>query len=138
MSGSIEELLTSRRALIQQLTDHENKRAEQLSNAVRAANASTGGVVIVKPISSPDRSHIKATFTRAISGQNTLIMSVVESDGFATRGFVEAARNGEAELEARYSIQGTQARKLIEAGESLLRELEEQTVGQPVEVRLDI
>lgn len=138
MNGSIEGLLTSRKALIQELTDHENKRAEQLSNAVRAANTSTGGVVIVKPISSPDRAHIKATLTGAISGQRTQIMSSVESDGFSTREFVEAVRKGEAELEARYSIRGAQARNLIEAGESLLRELEEQTVGQAVEVRLDV
>ncbi|GAB3168163.1 AAA family ATPase [Myceligenerans halotolerans] len=135
---NISELLASRKTLIQELTDHENKRSEELSKAVRAANDSTGGVVIVKPIASPDRAHIKEVITAALSGQRTQIMNAVDSDGFSTRQFVEAVRKGESELGTRYSIRGAQARNLIGAGEPLLRELEEQSVGQAVEVRLDV
>ena len=138
IDGNIGGLVTRRRTLIQELTDHENKRAEDLNNAVRAANAATGGVVMVKPIASPDRAVIKAIITGATSGQRTLIMSAVDSDGFSTREFAEAVRKGESELETRYSIRGAQARALVQAGEPLLRELEEQSVGQAVEVSLDI
>lgn len=138
LDGTIGDLVASRKTLIQELTNHENGRAEDLNNAVRAANVATGGVVIVKPIASPDRAHIKAIITAATNGQRTSIMSAVDDEGFSTREFVEAVRKGPAELAARYSIRGAQARSLIEAGEPLLRELEEQTVGQAVEVRLDV
>jgi ABC-type Mn2+/Zn2+ transport system ATPase subunit len=51
---------------------------------------------------------------------------------------VEAARAGESELSAQFSISGAQARSLLEAGEPLFRQLEEQSVGQAVEVQLDV
>lgn len=47
---------------------------------------------------------------------------------------MEAARAGESELSAQFSITGAQARSLVEAGEPLFRQLEEQSVGQAVEV----
>ena len=138
ISGNIRALLTARKTLLQELTNHENKRAAELNNAIRTANAATGGVVIVKPIASPDRQHIKTSVERLVSGQRTQIMAAIEGDSFSTRAFVEAVRKGESEVTAQYSIRGTQARYLVEAGEPLLRELEEMAVGRAVEVQLDV
>ena len=136
--ANIRELLLSRKVLIQELISHESKRAEELNNAIRAANSSTGGVVVVRPAASSERLHIKAIVERAISGQRAQITAAVDSDGFSTREFAEAVRKGAGELEARYSIRGAQARSLVDAGERFLRELEELTVNQAVEVLLDV
>ena len=135
---NISDLLTARRALLQELIEHENKRAETLNVAIRTANAATGGVVIVKPIASPDRQHIKALIEQSVSGQRTQIMAAIEDDRFSTRAFVDAVRKGEEELVTPFGIRGAQARGLVEAGELLLRQLEEQSVGQAVEVQLDV
>jgi hypothetical protein len=138
IDGNIKDLLAARKTLIQELTEHENKRAGELNSAIRTANRATRGVVVVKPTASQDRQHIKAIIERSLSGQRTQIMAAIDSDGFSTRAFVETVRSGEAELTEQYSIRGAQARTLVDAGEPLLRELEEQAVGQAVEVLLDV
>ncbi|MGX9347777.1 TrlF family AAA-like ATPase [Microbacterium sp. KNMS] len=138
IAKTIESLTSERKGLLQALADHENARAKALTEAVRAANAATGGVVIVKPIAAKDRGHIKALIEQSIAGQRTRIMAAIDQDGFSTRALVEAARKGEAELSARFSISGAQGRALLAAGEPLLRQLEELSVGQAVEVQLDV
>lgn len=138
MDANLMELLSSRLTLLQELTEHENKRAEDLNVAIKTANSATGGVVIVKPIAGQDRQHIKVLVERAVSGQRSQIMAAIDEDNFSTRAFVEAARKGESELTAKYSIRGAQARGLVEAGESLFRQLEELSVGNAVEVLLDV
>ena len=138
IDANITELVASRKTLLQELTEHENKRAEGLNDAIRAANAATGGVVIVKPIAAHDRRHIKTLLDTMISGQRTQIMAAIDGDGFSTRAFVEAARKGEVELVDKFSVRGAQARGVVDAGEALFRQLEELTVGNAVEVQLDI
>ena len=135
---NIKELVAARKTLLQELTEHENKRVQALHDAIRTANAATGGVVIVKPIAARDRRHIKTLIESAISGQRTQTMAAIDSDGFSTRAFVEAARKGQAELADKFSVRGAQARGLVDAGESLLRQFEELSVGNAVEVQLDI
>ncbi|MGI6796941.1 TrlF family AAA-like ATPase [Gordonia sihwensis] len=135
---NIKELVAARKTLLQELTQHENKRVEALHDAIRTANAATGGVVIVKPIAARDRRHIKTLIESAISGQRTQIMAAIDSDGFSTRAFVEAARKGQAELANKFSVRGAQARGVVDAGEALLRQFEELSVGNAVEVQLDI
>jgi DNA repair ATPase RecN len=138
IDANIKELVSSRKTLLQELAEHEIKRAEALHDAIRTANAATGGVVIVKPIAAQDRRHIKSLIEDAISGQRTQIMAAVEAEDFSTRTFVEAARKGEAELTAKFSIRGAQARGVVDAGEALFRQIEELSVGNAVEVQLDI
>ncbi|WP_243228139.1 TrlF family AAA-like ATPase [Microbacterium sp. CIAB417] len=138
IAKTIKDLISERKTLLQTLADHENARAKALTEAVRAANTATGGVVIVKPIAAKARSHIKTLIEQSISGQRTRIMAAIDLDGFSTRAFVDAARKGEAELNAQFSVSGAQARALLEAGEPLLRQLEELSVGQAVEVQLDV
>lgn len=138
IDANIAELVSSRKKLLQELTEHENKRAEALHDAIRTANAATGGVVIVRPIAGQDRRHIKSLIEGTVSGQRTQIMAAIDADGFSPRAFVEAARQGEAELTTKFSIRGAQARGVVDAGETLFRQLEELSVGNAVEVQLDI
>ncbi|WP_417562904.1 TrlF family AAA-like ATPase [Microbacterium sp.] len=138
IATSLQGLLTERTTLLQTLTSHENDRARELTEAVRAANSATGGVVIVKPVPASDRKHIKSVIERSISGQRNRIMAAIDQETFSTRAFVEASRKGEGELSAQYSVSGAQARSLLDAGEPLFRQLEELSVGQAVEVQLDV
>ena len=138
IATSLRALQTERDTLLQALAGHENDRARELTEAIRAANAATGGVVIVKPVPASDRKHIKSLIEQSISGHRNRIMAAIDQDNFSTRAFVEAARAGEPELSAQFSITGAQARSLVEAGEPLFRHLEEQSVGQAVEVQLDV
>lgn len=135
---SLRKLQTDRDTLLQELASHEKDRAQKLTEAIRAANNATGGVVVVKPVPSSDRSHIKSLIEQSISGHRKRIMEAVDQENFSTTAFVEAARAGESELSAQFSITGAQARNLLEAGEPLFRQLEEQTVGKAAEVRLNV
>ncbi|NKE10700.1 hypothetical protein GTW58_12340 [Kocuria subflava] len=138
IARSLQGLLTERATLLQQLASHESDRARELTEAIRAANAATGGVVIVKPVPASDRKDIKSVIEQSISGRRNRIMAAIDQESFSTRAFVEAARTGEPELSEQFSISGAQARSLLEAGEPLLRQLEELSVGQAVEVQLDV
>ena len=138
IDANIKGLVAARKTLLRELTEHENKRAEALHDAIRTANAATGGVVIVKPIAAQDRHHIKALVEESLSGQRTQIMAAIDSDGFSTRAFVEAARKGESELTTKFSIRGAQARSVVDAGEPFFRRVEELAVGNAVEVQLDV
>lgn len=131
-------LQTERTELLGQLTIIETGRSEELNKAIRQANAATSGVVIVRPIAAPDRKHIKAVIERHVKGARTQIMSAVDAEDFSPRMFVAAIRTDAEALENQFGIRGAQAVGLIGAGEELLRELEELSVGQAVDVRLDI
>ncbi len=135
---NIGELLSERKELLQELAEHENKQLEELHDAIRTANAATGGVVVVRPIAAQDRRQIKELIERSIRGQRTQIMAAIDSDGFSTRSLVDAARKGEEELAVTFGIRGAQAKGLVDAGESLFRQLEEMSVGNGVEVQLDV
>lgn len=131
-------LLTERKELLGKLATNETKRSEELNDAIRAANAATKGVVVVRPIDALDRREIKAVVEKHVRGTRTQIVTAIDSPGFSPRTFVEAARGGLDALTSNFSIRGAQAAGLISAGEPLFRELEEMNVGQAVDVRLDI
>lgn len=135
--NTIRELNKERSALLGKLAEHERNQAEALHKAVRAANEATAGVVVVRPIVAPDRRHIMRVITSHTSGQRTQISSAIQADDFSPRAFVAAIRAGVDEL-SKLGIKGAQAASLINAGEELRRELEEQSVGLAVEVLLDI
>jgi hypothetical protein len=134
---TLKTLLSERDKLLGQLAEHERKQAEKLHDAVRAANAATDGVVVVRPIAAPDRSRIAQVITNHVSGARTQIVAAVAAADYSPRSFVAAVRGGPAELE-KLGIRGAQATNLVGAGEPLLRELEEMAVGHAVEVLLDI
>jgi hypothetical protein len=138
IAASIAALQRRRTELLGDLAAAESARSERLAGAVRSANEAAGGVVNVLPISSPDRSHIKSLVERFVSGQRTQIMTAIDQPRFSPRALAAAARAGAAELEKQFNIRGAQANNLIAAGEPLFRELEELSVGQAVDVRLDV
>lgn len=101
IATSRKELLTERTTLLQTLASHENRQAQELTEAIRAANTATGGVVIVKPVPASDRRHIKSVIETSISGRRNRIMAAIDQESFSTRAFVQAARSGESELSTR-------------------------------------
>jgi hypothetical protein len=136
-SESLKALQADRTKLIGDLARYEQVQSQVLTDAVRAANAATDGVVVVRPVSAPERQHILDAIGRHISGQRGQITATVTTEHFSPRSFAEAIRKGAGEL-AKHGITGAQANSLVAAGEPLARELEELSVGQAVEVLLDI
>jgi hypothetical protein len=134
---TLKELQKKRDELLGTLAEKEQMQLEALHEAVRAANDATGGVVVVRPIAAPDRQHIINVITSHTTGQRTQIVAAVNKDDFSPRALVAAARDGEGKL-AGLDIRGAQATSLVNAGEPLLRELEELSVGHAVEVLLDV
>jgi hypothetical protein len=130
-------LQKARDGLLGQLAEHERTQLEALHEAIRAANDATAGVVVVRPIAAPDRQDILDVISNHVSGQRTQIVAAVSKDDFSPRAFVAAVRAGAKEL-GKVGIRGAQATNLINAGEPLLRELEELVVGYAVEVLLDV
>ena len=134
---TIAELKRQRECLLVELQEHEKRLAEKLHEAVRSANDSTGGVVMVQPVPAPERSHIKSVLDSHVSGARNNITAAINKDDFSPRSFVAAVRSGLDEI-AKYGIKGAQANALLNAGEPLLREFEELSVGLAVDVKLDI
>ena len=124
--------------LLGQLAAIETTHSEELTAAVRQANAATNGVVVVRPIAAPDRKPIKSVVERHVKGVRTQIAAAIDAETFSPRTFVAAARSGQEELAKQFGVRGAQATNLIGAGEQLLRELEELSVGQAVDIRLDV
>lgn len=138
IAARIATVQTERTKLIGELAVIETRRSEELNKAVRQANGATNGVVVVRPIAAPDRKHIKSAVERQVKGAKTQIMAAIDAEEFSPRTFVAAVRSGAGELEKQFNVRGAQATSLIGAGENLLRELEELSVGQAVDVRLDV
>lgn len=137
LDHEIVQLKKSRAELLIKLGDQEKVQAERLHDAIRTANAATGGVVVVQPIPDPDRTDIKQLVQSSLSGAKNTILAAIDADTFSTRAFVEAARNGTDAL-AGFGIRGAQAAALLGAGEPLFRALEELTVKLAVDVKLDV
>lgn len=130
-------LLADRSSLLEQLAELDKVIASDLSEAITATNAITSKSVNVRPTPNPDRATIKAIIDRTFKTPRTQIMSAIQNENFSVTDFVSAVRSGSEELEE-YGIRGAQAANLINHGESLLRELEEQSVGVAVDIYLNI
>lgn len=138
IAANISALAGQRTELLGRLAAVETRRLEQLHDAIRKANSATKGAVVVRPVPSPDRAHIKRVIEAHVRGARTNIMAAIDRSDFSLRSFVAAARLGSAELDGIFGVRGAQAAALLAAGEKLLRELEELSVDQAVEVLLDI
>ncbi|WP_448062514.1 TrlF family AAA-like ATPase [Cellulomonas hominis] len=130
-------LLEKRDLLMAKLVENETAITQELHDAVRAVNAAASSAVVVRPVPNPDRTAIKAVITAHVRGQRGLILSAVDAPDFSVPAFVAAARDGAAAL-APYKLTGAQLKGLLDAGEPLLRELEEQSVGLAVDVLLNL
>jgi len=131
-------LQAARTTLLAKLSDSETTMNQQLNEAVRKANEATSGQVVVRPVPSPNRAAIMTVVDRYVSGNRTQIRDAVNTTDFSPRAFVAAARSGAKALEDQYGVRGAQATGLIDAGEPLLRELEEQTIPKAVEILLNV
>ncbi|WP_193509056.1 TrlF family AAA-like ATPase [Cryobacterium sp. BB736] len=131
-------LLGERAKLLRQLSDIDKKTATDLKEAIKASNEATTGAVIVKPIASPDRSHIKAVISNHFSIQRGQVFAAIDRQDFSVAAFVTAARSGGLEALSALGITGAQAKALVDCGEPLFKEMEEQSVGLAVEVQLNV
>ena len=132
-------LLVSRESLKAKLAENETTITQELHGAVRTANAAASSAVVVRPVPNPDRTAIKAVITAHVRGQRGLILSAVDADDFSVPAFVAAARSAAAALAlAPYRLTGAQLKGVLDAGEPLLRELEEHSVGLAVDVLLNL
>lgn len=135
--GKVAALVAERVKLLGELDAVEIAVKRRLADAVRRANRATKGAVLVKPVPSPDRSDMVALINRSVRGQRKQLIEVAAEDGFSPRAFVAAVRAGSIELDSQFAIRGAQAQAIMAAGEPFLRELEEISVGQAVDVSLD-
>ena len=131
----IKRLLDKRTGLLNRLRNCETAATEGLHDAIQSANEATGGVVVVKPTPTKDRSNVANVIKSHVSGQRTQIMAAVNSPDFTPVALAEAIRGGSEALE-KLGIKGSQLTHMLEAGDELVRELEELTVGLGVEVLL--
>lgn len=136
LGETLKTLQKTRDALLGELIKYERQQAEELHKAVRSANDATGGVVVVRPIAASDRTHITDVIGQHLSGTRAQVTGAVNGENFSPRAFVTAARAGTSELE-KLGIRGVQATNIMNAGEPLLRRLEEMSIGHAVEVLLD-
>ena len=134
---TIKDLLEARSGMLAELRGHETDATERLHEAIRSANESTDGVVVVRPVPAADRSNIINVIKEKVPGQRTKILAAVKDPAFSPQRLAQAIRDGDGEL-AELGITGSQASNLIQAGEELARELEELTVGLAVEVLLKL
>ncbi|UVJ57430.1 TrlF family AAA-like ATPase [Trueperella pyogenes] len=133
----IRELLEARSGMLDELRAHEMDATERLHEAIRSANNAAGGVVVVKPLPTKDRSHVVDLIKAKVSGQRTQIVAAIQEPTFSPQALAEAIRAGTEEL-AKLGIRGAQASNLLGVGEELARELEELTLSLGVEVLLMI
>jgi hypothetical protein len=130
-------LLVERTGLMQQLAANDTAIAKELNEAITRANGATTSAVVVKPVADPDRSNLKAVIDKHFTTPRTQIIAATQRADFSSRAFVDAARKGAKALEP-YGITGAQLKNLLELGEPLFRELEEQSVGRAVDVQLNV
>ncbi|WP_405058895.1 hypothetical protein OG474_40055 [Kribbella sp. NBC_01505] len=138
LSKQIESLAAERVQLLGELASTEAEQSKALNAAIRTANEATTGTVVVRPIPSPDRKMIMGVIDRHLRGIRTQVRDAVKADGFSPRAFATAAREGRARLTASYGIRGAQLDAVLSPGEALFRELEELSVGQAVDVLLNV
>lgn len=133
----LENLLSTREALLVELRGHETQRTERLHAAIGAANTATSGVVVARPTATTERSHVLDTIKPYISTQRTQISAAINADSFSPRTLAAAIRGGTEALNA-LGIRGAQAAALAAAGERLARELDELRIELAVEVLLQV
>lgn len=130
-------LVTERETLIEQLAAVDAAIDQELIEAIRATNSAMTGMVVIKPVPSPDRRQIKAVIDRHFSTHRSQIMAAIDEEAFSVCDFIQAIRSGTPALSV-FGVTGAQASNLIGHGEALLRELEDHSVGRAVDVHLNV
>lgn len=135
--AAIKVLVKERAGLLKELALNGAAMSKDLVSMIRIANKATSDAVRVQSVQSPRRDDLEALVVKLIPGQRTQILSAIYDDSFSVPAFVAAVRTGSDELEKQFYIKGAQSAALIAAGEKFLREFEEKTVSQAVDVYLD-
>lgn len=129
-------LAAERRTLLDELEAAETAVRKHLGRSITAANAATKGIVMAKPIASPDRDHLISIVDQHISNSRKALLDIVRDDNFSPRQFVMLAREGN--LKDSYALSASQMSAIVAAGDPFLRELEEASVERAVQVSLNV
>lgn len=129
-------LLDDRKDLLGKLQEAETATRRHLGRAVTAANSATAGTVRARPIASHDRASLTAIVEANVSNSRKALLDLVEREDFSPRQFVEDVRS--RSLAETYSFTDAQITAIHNAGDRLLRELEEVVVERAVEVSLNV
>ncbi len=137
IDAQIQEALKERERMLGHLVISTTEEKATLNSAITAANASTGGAVLVRPTTSPDRTRLRAIVDQHVEKHRAPLKKLIDEPTFSPQAFVKAARAND--LKATYaSLPPSQLDAITEAGEELLRALEEVTIAAAVDVFLDL
>jgi DNA repair ATPase RecN len=134
----LQKLVDKRADLMIELGNHRARSRTSLQDSVRRATEAAAGDVIVQPARNFERSEFINVLDEHIVGQRSQIRHAIEAATFSAADFVSTARNSPGELGEKYSLSDGQARKVLDAGEALFREMEEITLEDAVEVKLNV
>jgi AAA domain, putative AbiEii toxin, Type IV TA system len=134
----VKSLLSDRVQLMVDLDGHRDRLRSAFLASVKRATDAAGGDVVVQAARNLDRSALIAVLDSHIDGMRSQIRNAFEVDTFSAAGFVDTVRNSPGTLSLKYNLTDAQAKKVIEAGEPFLRELEEITLPDAVLVKLNI
>lgn len=130
--------VAAREKLLGELGAADTAARKVLAKAVRSANRATGKAVVVRPVVAQDRTDIEDVIDRHVQNSRKALLDLVRNEDFSPSEFVSVARRGQGEIMSELGFTRAQADAILSAGEPFLREMEEQLIGQEVEVLLDI
>lgn len=133
-----EDLLRERDELMGDLGGHRARLRTGFLDSVRRATSAANGDVIVQAARNLDRDAYITVLDAHVGGQRNQIRAALEAETFVAADFVVAARTARDTLAGTYGLSDAQARKVIDAGEPFLRELEEVTLPDAVMVKLNV
>jgi energy-coupling factor transporter ATP-binding protein EcfA2 len=131
-------LQADRVKLLGALNGHRARLHTAFLAAVRHATAAAGGDVVVKPARNLERGPLLSVLRTHIGGRADQIRTAFEAETFSAADFVDTARTNPSALQTKYVLTDAQTRKITDAGEEFLRELEEITLPDAVAVQLNV
>lgn len=134
----IDMLEGDRGLLMDELSGHRDRRRSAFLASVRQATEAAGGDVVVQPARNLNRDALSAVLDRHIAGTRNQIRNAFEVEARSAADFVSTARQSPATMGQKYGLTEAQSKKVIDAGEPFLRELEEITLPDAVLVKLNV
>lgn len=131
-------LQADRVTLLGILNGHRARLHTAFLAAVRHATTAAGGDVVVKPARNLERGPLLNVLRTHIDGRADQIRTAFEAETFSAADFIDTARTTPAALKTKYALTDAQTRKITDAGENFLRELEEITLPDAVAVQLNV
>jgi DNA repair ATPase RecN len=138
LTDRLASLKNDRTKLMALLNGHRDRRRSMFLSSVRRATEAAGGDVVVQAARNLDRGDLTGVLDAHISGTRNQIRAALELETFSAADFVHTVRETPDVLGQKFSLTEAQAKKVIEAGEPFLRELEEITLPDAVLVKLNV